>query len=159
MDCPPRWEKIGDGLQEALRELIFRGSQKHDLMSVKPTWDELTRHYFAEELLFRPAVDSAARHIAKHGVAPREILPDARWYLGFRIQCALDFLGMIFPPQASDAPFREIPKAWSDEQVVEWLLVDLWVRRYDHWLKLNAIGHFGPFSFYGIEPADPAVAS
>jgi hypothetical protein len=157
MDCPPRWERIGDCLQEALRELIFRESKKHDLRSVAPTWHDLARHYFAEELAFRPAVDSAARHLAKHGVAPQGLIPDSRYYLCFRIQCALDFIGMIFPPQASVCPFSELPQSWSDNQVIEWLLVDLWVRRFDHWLKLSAIGHFGPFAFYGLEPANPSV--
>jgi hypothetical protein len=74
----------------------------------------------------------------------------------FRIQCALDFLGMVFPPQASTSPFSEIPRAWSDARVIEWLLIDLWVRRFDHWLKLDAIGVHGPYPFYGMEPADPS---
>ena len=156
MDCTPRWEKICDLLEDALHELMFRRSEKHDLREVKPTWDELTRQYFAEELLSRPAVDSAARHLAKLGVAPANLPPDVRWYLGFRIQCAHDFLGMIFPPQSLASPLTEIPQHWTDEKVIDWLLVDLWFRRFDHWLKLEAIGALGPFAFYGIDPADPS---
>ncbi len=157
MDSPARWDRIECLLQDALAELALRRADKHNLMEVKPTWDDLTRHYFAEEFLFRLEVDSASRHVATHAIAPHELSSAVRWYLLFRIQCALDFLGMIFPPQASACPFSEIPRSWSDERVVEWLLVDLWVRRFDHWLKLTAIGHRGPFAFDGLEPANPAV--
>lgn len=159
MDCPPRWELIVQHLERAMRELVCGRSGTHNLMDVKPTWDELTRHYFAEEFLYRPSVDAAARHIAKHGVAPPDISSESVWYLAFRLHCALDFVGMIYPPQASSAPFSDIPKSWTEQRVIEWLLIDLWIRRFDHWLKLQAIGHFGPFAFYGIEPANPAVPS
>ncbi len=64
---------------------------------------------------------------------------------------------MAFPPQAANSPFDEVPKTFTDERLIEWLLIDLWVRRFDHWLKLNAITLYGPFSFYGVGPADPAT--
>jgi hypothetical protein len=93
--------------------------------------------------------------VARHGVASPELLPEVRYYLAFRIQCALDFIGLIFPPQSMSCPFSEIPRRWTNEQMIEWLLIDLWVRRFDQWIKLNAIRLFGPFPFYGLEPADP----
>jgi hypothetical protein len=36
--------------------------------------------------------------------------------------------------------------------------VDLWIRRHDHWLKLEAMAVAGPFALYGIGSADPGMA-
>ena|ERR1700694_3840206 len=151
----PRW---GNTLHRLSHDLIFSDSKKHDLSRVTPTWEDLTRHYFAQESQLRPKIDSAARHMAKHKTPPNKLPADVRYYLGLRFGCAMDFLGMIFPPQAAAAPFDDISPDWSDERLIEWLLIDLWVRRFDHWLKPDAISVMGPFAFYGLKPADPTVA-
>jgi len=136
-------------------ELLQRGGPKHDLKPAEETWESLALFFFADEQQCRDEVDALAMHFAKTGKAPATVSARARYYFSYRIQCANDFLGMLFPPQANAAPFGEVPKSFTDAQLIEWLLIDLWVRRHDHWLKLNAIGLYGPFSFYGVGPADP----
>lgn len=158
MDSPPRWEQIGQTLDQLSHALVLSNVGRHDMSSVGGTWEALTRHYFAEEAKLRSKVDAAAREMAQMGERPNAIRAEVRYYLALRFMCALDFLGMVFPPQAQNAPFGEVPADWSDERVIEWLLVDLWVRRSDTWLKLDAISAMGPFPFYGLEPADPNVA-
>ncbi|MDT4967395.1 MAG: hypothetical protein QOJ64_2132 [Acidobacteriota bacterium] len=146
---------VGDKLQNIAESSVRQFTQQPKYLSVKPaTWEALTRHYFAEELASRDEVDSAARSIAADSGVPSDISNDARYYLLLRIQCAHDFLGMVFPPQSDSSPFSDIPESLTDRQATEWLLVNLWVRRFDHWLKITAAGVAGPFAFYGIDPAD-----
>lgn len=158
MDCPARWERTGQILDHLSHQLLHVDAGRHDLSLHASTWDELTRHYFAEESKLRPQVDEAARELARTKQAPDAIVASTRYYLALRLMCALDFLGMVFPPKAQDAPFGDVPKNWTDEQVIGWLLVDLWTRRFDTWLKLDAMSAMGPFRFYGLEPADPNAA-
>jgi hypothetical protein len=140
-----------------LQGLVFEAISRHSLAPEDESWESLTELFFAEELLHRPEVDRLARHAARHFQLPAQISPAARYYFCFRLQCAMDFLGMVCPPQAEDSPFPDLSPDWTDERAAEWLLVDLWLRRHDHWLKLNAIGIRGPFPFYGLEPADPNI--
>ena len=128
------------------------------MSNVGETWEALARHYFAEESKLRSHVDIVARELVRLGGLPNGTRGDVRYYLAQRLMCALDFLGMVFPPQAESAPFGEVPAQWTDEKIIEWLLVDLWVRRFDTWLKLDAISVMGPFPFYGLQPADPRIA-
>lgn len=157
MDCPTRWENIGQILERISYEMLLTGSGRHDMRDVEPTWEALTRFHFAKEHELRSEIDALARKIAKQQRPPEKTSPAARYYLALRFGCAMDFLGMVFPPQAAASPFGEIPAEWSNQQVIEWLLVDLWLRRFDVWLKLDAISAMGPFAFYGLEPADPRV--
>lgn len=155
MDCPPRWEQIGQTLDQFTHALLRIPAGRHDMSAVGSDWTDLTRHYFAEESNVRSEVDKAARHMAKRKEPPHNLTAAARYYLSLRVGCALDFLGMVFPPKSADAPFGDVPSDWSDERLIEWLLIDLWTRRFDTWLKLDAISAMGPFAFYGLEPADP----
>lgn len=155
MDAPDRWEDLGNRLQDVLVLLSRAPAGKHDLRPEDETWESLARFFFADEFLNRPSVDRAVKQLAR-GVSP-DISPAVRYYLSIRIQCALDFTGMIFPPLADASPVGEITSDWSDQKTIEWLLIDLWNRRYDHWLKLNAIGVRGPFPFYGLEKAPDGI--
>jgi hypothetical protein len=157
MESPNRWTALGDRLQHIAESSVREFTERPSYLSVQPaTWEALTRHYFAEELSLRDSVDSAARVVAT-GRVPGNISNDTRYYLLLRIQCAQDFLGMAFPPQSAGSPFPDVPESWSDREAIEWLLIDLWVRRFDHWLKLTAISLAGPFAFYGIDPADLSI--
>lgn len=157
MDCPARWESIGQILERILYEMLLTGGGRHDMRHVEATWEALTRFHFAQERKLRSEIDTLARSIAKQQRPPEKSSPAVRYYLALRLSCAMDFLGMVFPPQVGASPFGEIRADWSDQRVIEWLLIDLWVRRFDHWLKLDAISAMGPFAFYGLEPADPTI--
>ena len=156
MDTPEYWSRQGNWLQELLMETIQSSRERHDIGAHIKDWTAMTEHYFAEEFLFRSEVDKAVDEATAHGRLPKAISPAARYYLCIRIQAALDFLGMIHPPLAKSAPFGDIPDDWAAVDAARWLLKDLWIRRFDHWLKLTAIGNMGPFAFYGIDPADPS---
>jgi len=153
---PDRWFSILNFLDDLCLPVAF-GSPgiRHRLNPADGGWESLTRLYFAEELFCRVEVDKLARQTARHGVLPDDISPLVRFYFLFRLECAKDFVGMLFPPEAEVSPFPDVPADWSDQQALEWLLIDLWVRRHDHWLKLNAIGARGPFAFYGLTKANP----
>lgn len=148
------WADIADDLAGALRHGIDAHEERHKIVEAADDWVTLTERYFAEELLARYEVDSAARLLAQENRFPTGLSTTARYYLAVRIYCAIDFLGQLYPVDDSPSPFDVLPPGWSHQRAVEWLLVDLWIRRHDHWLKLNAIGVCGPFPFYGIFPAE-----
>ncbi|MDD2763465.1 MAG: hypothetical protein PHE83_05765 [Opitutaceae bacterium] len=156
MDAPQRWDAIGWRLQAWLVDLLQRDGEKHAIAAAENTWESMTLFLFPDEQASREEVDQLVRDAVRLGRLPPTISPRARYYLGYRIQCALDFEGMLFPPLSKGSPFGELRRAWSDGQLIEWLLIDLWARRHDHWLKLNAIGVLGPFAFYGVGPTDPS---
>lgn len=156
MDAPERWERIANDLQGMMMVLYSVNPGKHDMGSAK-NWEELTRHQFAAEAACRAEVDAAARFVVEHHSLPTDISATGRYFLGLRVGCAGDFLGMVFPPQATESPFGEIPEDWSDADILRWLLVDLWTRRFDTWIKLSAIAVMGPFAFYGLTDANPDI--
>lgn len=153
MDSPKRWEKICDWLNARHFEAMGRVSRRP--YELQDGWEKVTVRLFEIEQQTALEADSAARFAATRGDLPDELSSDAALLLVIRCQCAMDFLGMLFPPQSLSSPLREVPSGWSDAQVKAWLLVDLWQRRHDHWLKLYSLGACGPFPFYGLTPADP----
>jgi hypothetical protein len=160
MDAKHDWDDIGWYLDEAKLAILRGINERPSYVDVQRRgWEALTRHYFAEELRLRPEVDELARCIARRKPVVASVSPDPRYYLILRIQCAQDFLGMVFPPQSTWSPFADAPPVRGEADRIEWLLIDLWTRRFDHWLKLTAISLAGPFAFYGLDPADPNVES
>jgi hypothetical protein len=151
MDCTPRWENCCHSLAELLPSLV---DACHRAVTKEPQgdWETLTRWYFSKEAETSKEVEQAVQHIAKTLTIPEHLSDEASMQLAMRIQCALDFSGMIFPPQAAASPISEIPESWTESDIYKWLLSDLWLRRHDHWLKLEALGARGPFAFYGIGP-------
>lgn len=78
------------------------------------------------------------------------------YYLLFlRMQCANDFAGQVFLPQSAEDPFGPPPDHWTEGDLMSWLLVDLWNRKADSYLKLVALELASRFPFYGIDPVDP----
>ena len=160
MESTHDWNDIGWYLDNAKLAVLRGIKQRPSYVDVQHQgWEALTRHYFAEELRSRREVDELARCIARRKPIAASASPDRRYYLILRIQCAQDFLGMVFPPQSEWSPFADAPPLKSEAERIEWLLIDLWTRRFDHWLKLTAISLAGPFAFYGIHPADLNVES
>jgi hypothetical protein len=155
MDAPQRWEKLGWTLNDWGLELVRRGGEKFHLQPVEKTWESLALFLFSAEQSSRKEVDAVIQFAARNMRLQDSISPKARFFLGYRIMCAHDFFGMAFPPESQKSPIPDVPASWSDAQIIQWLLVDLWQRRHDHWIKLSAIGLVGPFGFYGIGEADP----
>lgn len=155
MGIPQRWDKMGYSLESRLHELI--GYMTERPFETDEGWENLTRQFFALHQDTKLEADDAARHLSEKGVFPETLSSGVAYILIQRIQCALDFLGMAFPPKSDRSPFGEVPPSWRDGSLIEWLLIDLWERRHDNWLKLVAIELCGPFPFYGLEPADPNV--
>jgi hypothetical protein len=154
------WDEIGRYLGDAKLEVLRGIRERPTYVDVqRQGWEALIRHYFAEELQLRPEVDELAHALAQRKPIAVSVSTEPRYYLILRIQCAQDFLGMAFPPSSTWSPFADVPPGESEARKIEWLLVDLWNRRFDHWLKLTAISVSGPFAFYGIDPADPNVES
>lgn len=75
----------------------------------------------------------------------------ALYFLSRRCDCALNYLGECYPPQSIASPVRDAE--WPPERVWPWLLDDLWVRRRDSYLKLQALWLHGPFPWFGLEAA------
>lgn len=160
MEAMHDWDDIGCYLDDAKLAVLRGTKERPAYVDVqRQGWEALTRHYFAEELRLRLEVDELARCVARRKPVAASVSADPRYYLILRIQCAQDFLGMVFPPQSTWSPFADAPPGKSEARRLEWLLIDLWNRRFDHWLKLTAISLAGPFAFYGIDPADPNVES
>jgi hypothetical protein len=154
MDSPDRWEQVGQYLQIVAGKLLSRSTERYDYSSAEPpTWEGLVRYYFEEEAKSRTETDRVIREFV---ATKREVLdslsPAARYYLLLRMQCAHDFLGMAFPPDSDKSPFEASGQDFADPALIEWLLIDLWYRRYDHWLKLTAIGIRGPLRFTELNP-------
>ena len=160
MEAKHDWDDIGWYLDDAKLAILRGIKERPSYVEVQHQgWEALTRHYFAEEFRLRPEVDELARRIARRESLPDSVSADPRYYLILRIQCAQDFLGMVFPPQSTWSPLLDAPPGESEARRIEWLLIDLWNRRFDHWLKLMAVSLAGPFAFYGLDPADPNVES
>lgn len=152
MDCPERWELIGGVLQSAQGHLLEPARRAAKETDQEGSWTALARRLFAQEEETRAEVEAAVRHFAANGFFPGQLSDAGCYQMALRISCALDFLGMVFPPLSQRSPFGEAP--WELGAMIEWLLIDLWTRRFDHWLKLDAIAVCGPFAHYGIGPAN-----
>jgi hypothetical protein len=154
MDAPKHWDDVNMAIMRWNQSLLLNGLAKHDLKPEPETWEGLTRFFFDDESECRDEVDDLVRYFAKHDRAPESVTTRARFYFMARCLCAHDFTGMLFPTDAETSPFSAPPKGFSTNRLAEWVLIDLWHRRFDHWLKLSAIGYYGAFPFYGLTPAD-----
>lgn len=155
MEAPEMWEAAGQRLFDLIPETILPGlPYLHSWpANTKGEFEELTRFLYADARQCRAQLDlEAPRVAARRSVAPLSD-PRAIYFLFLRIQCACDFVGQLFPPESAKQPFSDPPSDWDMTKLCRWLLVDLWNRRSDHWLKLVALELTGPFPFYGIEPA------
>jgi len=65
--------------------------------------------------------------------------PRQAYFCAMRCLCALDTLGILHAELEDRALYPEPPAKWTDEQLLEWLLVSNWQQRHDTWLKLAAL--------------------
>ena len=109
-------------------------------------------HYESDR---RERVDNLASHVSKTGQFPANVCFGDGYLLYLRMSAALDFLGKVYPPVASRSPFDHDFEDWEEVELFEWLIVDLWHRHADSFLKLVALECSSRFPFYGLEDADP----
>jgi hypothetical protein len=158
MECPQKWERVGNGLQN-LQELLLTVPdvvRVHQLFAGEVRrlgFEDGAKLLFSHERKERSQTTLQAKSYLLGKIGVDQIgIGQAAWMV-MRLQCACDFLGQMFPPMAKDAPCAEMPDGWTPETTAAWLLTELWERRSDHWLKLVAMEWVGPFPFYGIEVA------
>ncbi len=154
MEMPERWLEISFVLQDWYRK-IMPGPLSWMPKSKCGDWQEVTRVYWKAECECRQSVTDMLLCSAREMKPPATLSKLEAHFVGLRIRCAIDFLGMLWPGDAKTSPFQDLSKRWSDQKAIQWLLVDLWHRRFDHWMKLHAIRIHGPFPFYGIEQEEP----
>ncbi len=115
-------------------------------------WLELPVKELATTLRLAEAVDrlpcDAQMRALLRGEAIGRPTPRQGYFCGMRCLCALDTLGIIHAELDDRALYPEPPKGWTDEQLLEWLLVSNWQQRHDTWLKLTAISAASGLGFY-----------
>lgn len=95
----------------------------------------------------RAACDTIMRALLAPGGVLGAPTPAQGYLCAMRGMCALDTLGVLQP--ASSRPlYPQPPPGWSDDQLLEWLLVDNWHQRADTWLKLVAFAGATGRNFY-----------
>lgn len=113
----------------------------------------LLEMYFEQERRSAKRLDELARLLAAKGT-----LPEAKdWdslLLYMRIECAWDFLAQILVEDTRGRILVPDPDSdSSDAELIEWLLIPVWRRRGDHWVKLVAQSRALHRPFYGLDPA------
>ena len=155
MDCSKRWDEAGNYMNVLLLQIIPRlesVSFQNDGDDFETTVEKL----FAAEDRLREKTDGLLLNVFSGGDALDRACPESLYMVSLRIQAAMDFLGQLFLPYSKNDPFSDpLPEEWADMEMMRWLLVDLWHRRADHWMKLVAMALRTPFAFYGLEDADP----
>lgn len=132
------WEEIGrtlQGLSERFRELGGKPDPKWTGLPVK----DLAVAMRVAESLDRLPCDALLRVVAQPGGSIGQPTTWQSYFCVIRCLCALDTLGIIHA-ELSDRPLYPRPPAgWTNEQLLEWLLVANWQQRHDTWLKLTAL--------------------
>lgn len=117
--------------------------------------EPLIRFLFEEEAACRERLDVYCRRRAK-GEAHQE-WSDAvnEYWFRQRLLCIGDTVGILSAtPLGNRHLLPSPPRLWSEADVLEWALVSLWHRRFDHWIKLDAVKQVTGLPFYGLDPAD-----
>jgi hypothetical protein len=128
-----RWENAGYFLGGLVQSLQLR--------SQPPPLKQLSQAFSETEAEVKSAIKSVC---AGTGV-PDTLSPKGAYCLWARAMCALDFLGQIL---LEHSPHQEPRRDWTDTQVLEWLMTDLWERRSDHWLRLMQVALERGVPFY-----------
>lgn len=113
----------------------------------------LLEMYFDKESRRRQQIDSLARRLAATGTLPEVQGWDALLFY-MRLECAVDFLAQLLVVDSRGRIHVPAPGSDStDAELIEWLLIELWYRRGDHWLKLVAQSRALNRPFYGLDDA------
>jgi hypothetical protein len=81
--------------------------------------------------------------------------PWPAYFLWQRLTCAADFCAQLCVEDTQGRIVALAPEdnECSDAQLLRHLLIEMWARRHDHWLKLVALAVALDRPFYGLEPA------
>jgi hypothetical protein len=66
------------------------------------------------------------------------VSPAMAFFLNLRIQSADVFMSHLFSSGPAEDPFRVAPR-WDSRRLKLWLLIDLWARKPDSFLKVEAM--------------------
>ncbi|WP_148217979.1 hypothetical protein [Opitutus terrae] len=131
------WEPIGRTLQGLTLRCQELGGAP-DPAWLKLPVRELATTLRAAEALDRLPCDALMRALLRGGGIGQPT-PRQGYFCAMRCLCALDTLGIIHAELNDHPLYPEPPTKWTDEQLLEWLLVSNWQQRHDTWLKLNAL--------------------
>lgn len=131
------WEEIGrtvQGLAMRFREL---GGEPQSF------WHELPAEKLAVEMRMAEALDrlpcdAHLRAVLRPGGVMGQPTSRQAYFCTMRCLCALDTLGIIHAELDNRALYPKPPVDWTDQELLEWLLVTNWQQRHDTWLKLTA---------------------
>jgi len=154
MDMPARWLELERMLWFWFEEITPGILSRYDPQAKDGDWQKLVLRLRSDERLRRTRIEAAISRALRTRQPPQGLSRKDAFYFGRRILCAVDHLETCWWMNSEKSPFGDIPKRWSDQSALRWLLIDLWNRRFDHWLKLHAIAKHGSFPFYGIHPGE-----
>ncbi len=131
------WEQIGytvQALAERCREL---GG------APDPAWAGLAARDFVTamrvaEARERLCCDALLRAFVQPDGGLGKLTPRQAYFCAMRCLCALDTLGILHAELTDRPLYPQPPADWTNEQLLEWLLVSNWQQRHDTWLKLAA---------------------
>ena len=143
-----RWVKLGSVLERWLLEISRRHKETHVPKPAISQWETLAWSFLKEERSLRENIDTLVRKACSRSKLPGNLSKTGAFYFSARIFSAMDFFGQVFPLKSEASPFGDVPAHWTDQQALEWLLIDLWQCRADQWLKLHALKLTNPFAFF-----------
>jgi hypothetical protein len=130
------WEPVGRTLQSlTMRCHELGGAPDQSWLALPPR--ELATAMRMAEAVERLPCDALMRALL-HGNGIGQPTRRQSYFCVMRCLCALDTLGVMHA-ELNDRPlYSEPPADWTEEQLLEWLLVSNWQHRHDTWLKLAA---------------------
>lgn len=131
------WENVGRTLQGLTLRCRELGGEP-DAGWLKLPVKELATKLRMAEALDRLPCDALMRALVR-GEGIGQPTPRQGYFCAMRCLCALDTLGIIHAELDHRALYSEPPAKWTDQQLLEWLLISNWQQRHDTWLKLAAV--------------------
>ena len=140
------WEPVGRSLQALTLRCRELGG------APDPAWLALPVRELAMALRMAEAVErlpcDALMRALVHGGGIGQPTTRQSYFCAIRCLCALDTLGIIHAEMDDRPLYSEPPAEWTDDQLLEWLLVSNWQQRHDTWLKLAAFSAATGLGFY-----------
>jgi hypothetical protein len=140
------WEQVGSTLQALTVRCRELGGAPDPAWLALPVRELATALRMAEAVERLPC-DALMRALLRGGGIGQPTTRQS-YFCAMRCLCALDTLGIIHAKMDDRPLYSEPPANWTDEQLLEWLLVSNWQQRHDTWLKLTAFSAATGLGFY-----------
>ena len=117
--------------------------------------EPLVKFLFEQEAECRSRIDAycVVRSQGKPHCDPAD--PVDEYWFRQRLLCVGDTVGIVYgSPLRKKRLLPSPPRTWTQAEVLEWSLVSLWHRRFDHWIKLTAVTQVTGLPFYGLQDAE-----